>query len=235
MNTKNCMSSRKREGFALALTLIIVVVGLLIVSAMFSSVRDFTGFFSEYRRAYTDIITANSYIERVKGRIVAINNARASFDIPVLHGSENQDRKFNTIITHLNGLIISGDEFTPGFEDEFIIGEESTVNGPQVVIVRVYDANYNVETIDEDEFTDADFNELPPSFFIAVIDEPDWKDIGSDGSDYNQFESPYDDARALYDKYGAYLIRVKIYNLVGRNNRPVLVRTTEETFVQVIP
>ena len=234
MNIINNITNKKRKGFALVLALIVVAIGLILVAVMFNSVSSFTNFFSEYRQAYVDTIIARNYIERMKGEIVAENNARSGTGVGVLHGIQNQDEGFpENAITSLEGLVVydatSPDRFS------FIVNEN--VNGPQRVEVIVYDANYRVEGIDSSSFPLADIYELPPSFFVEGGAAPDWVPIGKDGSDYNEFEEPVLAMKGAHSNYGAYLIRVKIFDTANStyHNPDRLVRVTEEAFLQVIP
>jgi hypothetical protein len=226
MNTKEIMNNRaakKREGFVLIMTLIIVIVGLGVIAVMFNSVTQFTGIFSQYRQVYVDTITARNYIEIMKGGIVATNNARDT----VLHGPDNQSPSFESDIRNLDGLLITGDN------NEFILDRDVNIIGPQRIEVRVYDANYTVHRIVPD-FPINELYELPPSFFAGGSVRPDWYNEGQDGSDYNRFEElPI--GGGAYEKYGAYLVRVKVFNKAYANKPEKLVRTTEEVFLQVIP
>ena len=230
----NNITSKKHEGIALVLTLIVVGVGLLIIAFMFDTVVNFARYFSETRQVYVDTVTARSYIERVKGEIVAVNIARVANGEAVLHGEDNLDSTFpEGAIKSLNGLLI-----TSKYGD-FIINDEININGPQRVEVRVYDANYSVEGIaTEDEgFPHDDIYELPPSFLYGEDAARDWTNIGDDGSDYNKYDE--DPKMSAYENYGAYLIRVRIYN-TSNTFRPSeetkrLVRTTEEAFIQYVP
>ena len=228
MNTNNTIS-KKRKGFALILALIVVGVGLIIVAFMFNYVSSFTRYFSQYRQTYLDTATARSYVEKIKGYIVHINNHRGT----VLHGQENQNPDFpaNTI-TSLNGLLISGDSSMPNIS--LLVDEIININGPQRVQVHVYDANYSVEGI-SDAFPHHEIYELPPSFYIAGGSDKDWVDVGDDGSDYNKFDEDPPSSKGAHGNYGAYLIRVRIYNTATTNRQERLVRITEEAFVQVIP
>jgi multidrug resistance efflux pump len=99
INMLNKITYKRREGFALVLALVVVSVGLIIVTFMFSSVSNFASNFADYRRVYVDTITARGYIEQVKGEIVAVNNRRNE----VVHGLQNQDANFDTTIDSLEG------------------------------------------------------------------------------------------------------------------------------------
>jgi len=234
MNIMNSITNKKHEGFALILALIVVGVGLILIAAMFSTVTTFTRFFSEYRQAYDNTIIARNYIEMMKGEIVAENISRGGAGVGVLHGKENQDEAFpENAITNLDGLIIY-DGVNP---ERFAFSADVNLNGPQIVEVNVYDANYRVEGINSATFPIADLHELPPSFYIEGGSGPEWEDIGKDGSDYNEFEEPYVGFSGAFSNYGAYLIRVRIYDTANstHGNPERLVRTTEEAFLQVIP
>jgi hypothetical protein len=231
----NNITYKKRKGFALVLALIVVAVGLVIIAAMFNYASQFTGFFSEFRKAYIDTVTARSYIEHIKGEIVADNIARGS----VIHGPGNDDPTFPVNhIKNLDGLLIKGIE---GKENKYFINDTfEKLNGPQRIEVRVYDANYSVKAIDTSTFTIDELYELPPSFYAETELMPDWVDETKDNTDYNEFEETRD-YRGVYETYGAYLIKVRIYDtartsLTPENRPPMrLVRTTEEAFLQVLP
>ena len=220
----NNIAYKKHKGFVIVLALVVVAVGLLIITFMFNSVSSFTRYFSEYRRAYVDTVTARKYIELVKGDLVAANNARGAAGDSVLHGLENQDPSFPAgAIPDLRGLLILSNN-----EGRFEIDDPININGPQRVEVRVYDANYDVNGL-VDPFPDV--NELPPSFFVQGGSVRDWTEIGDSGRDYNKFDED-GSGKGNHSDYGAYIIRVKIYNTA--NNAERLVRTTEEAFLQVI-
>ena len=230
----NIITNRKREGFALALALFVVTVGLILIAALFNSVSSFTNFFSQYRQAYVDTVIARNYIEIMKGEIVAENNSRAGTGAGVLHGIENQDEAFpDNTIKSLAGLIIHDGVNPNRFDNSFV----ENINGQQRVEVTVYDANYRVGGIDSLAFPHDELYELPPSFYVEGGTAPDWVPIGKDGSDYNEFDVTPNPTKGAHSNYGAYLIRVKIYDTANStySNPDRLVRTTEEAFLQVIP
>jgi len=228
-NIFNRFTSKKRKGFALPLALCVVAIGLLIITFMFDSVSSFTRHFSEYRQVYVDTITARSYIERVKGEIVAVNNSRVDTSETVLHGPENIDPELMPEITTLDGLLIANIANNGG---TFQINENISVNGPQRVEVRVYDANYNVEKLVPDFPMNNNMNDLPPSFLVEGGVGPSWSKEATGGEHYNP-EDEIDEGKVVaYRDYGAYLIRVRIYDLANQSEK--LVRTTEEAFLQRI-
>ena len=231
-NVLKVMISGKREGFGVILALVVSAIGLVIVAYMFTSSSLFNTVFSRTRGSYIDEITASSYIERMKGFITVTNVNRSDDSKPVLHGVQNQEEGYNTEIDSLAGLIIMGEG---GSTADFNFSEDIRENGPQRVDVCVFDANYLSRTLKLDPmpppvFSHDDLLQIPPSFFATGTGVMDWMDIGKYGS-YEEAEKPFLDG--LYGRFGAYLIRVKIFNTA--NNESRLVRTTEEAFVQLMP
>ena len=231
--------SRKRKGFAIVFTMVIVLVAFSLVASMFNTVSSFTNYFTEYRRAYTDIITASSFLEYAKGRVVAMNFDKAETLIGLLHGVENTREPGALpfapgIINSLRGLLISSGDSGGVFE----FSRDISVNGPQVVEVQVFDANYSIESL-SDTFPAEDYLGLPPSFFIQGITHGiDWTRTSLDGEDYNELppEHLYDSDSIFfaYTKYGAYLVRVTLYDRIG-TNKLKKVKIIEEAFIQIAP
>ena len=228
MSNKNIFDniiSKKRRGFGLLLALVVLLGGLVMIAVMYNSVSMFSRTFSEYRHGYVDAITAHNFIERTKGNIVAFNNAQGAAGGSVLHSAGNNDPNFNVDIDNLEGLVIARNNF------------DIKENGEQRVEVEVLDANYRVGSISP-AFPPDEILHLPPSFFAGAggMGVHEFEEIGDSGYDYNQFDvTGPGGTGAGHRNYGAYLIRVRVYNTSLVNDQPRLVRTTEEAFVQVIP
>ena len=223
---------RKREGFGVILALVVSAIGLVLVAYLFSFSSGFHLIISKSRGGYIDEVTAASYIERMKGLITATNVVRSNDKKPVLHGVQNQDDVYSAQIDCLAGLIIMGeDDSTASFD----FSENITINGPQKVQVSVFDANYlarslKLDLADPPAFSREEVLQLPPSFFVTGTGVLEWVDIGKYGS-YEEVELPY--LKDIYNRFGAYLIRVNIFNTT--NNEDKLVRSTEEAFIQLMP
>ena len=240
MNIKNLLNnmSQKREGFGLILALIVSTIGLVFVALMFGSVSTFSEIFSEYRRGYIAEITASSYIEMAKGQITEANRRRRLNTVPalpVLHGRDIANFRSlfdDDIIQSVDGLLLREDE---GFGEAEGFNRLLPPENGLRVRVRVYDMNYRMENINinSPSFSTpagAGFEGLPPSFFMFGEEIFDMMKIGLDGT--YEVHDMGDDFRAIFDNYGAYLIRVEVFD-ASNIDRPI--RTTEEAFVQYVP
>lgn len=222
---------RKRTGSILPMALVIALVGAWYISLIFDRAGSFLGVTSSQRITYMDEIVAANYIEQVKGSIVARNLSNIASGGSVLHGQENGEIPFLQEYPPLSGI-----------EGLRVDSADTSLNqvinvqgggGNRRVEVRVYDANYSTHRIKESSsFSPADFDNLPPSFFISGNSgSGQLVNTGNSGLMYEEIKSSGGNLGDIYKRYGAYLIQVRISD----PERPdVPIRITEEVFIHVI-
>jgi hypothetical protein len=110
----------------------------------------------------------------------------------------------------------------------------STPNGSKRLVMRVYDANYRPEQIKIDSWEEK--QDLPPSLKL------DGKAGGNGSYADGTFEDPSGEGThqettdlsvQQYRDYGAYVVRLELYNVLDDGTR-VLERDIEEGFFQAI-
>lgn len=199
---------RKRSGAGLLLALFVVLLGGGIVAMMYGFTNSFFSAAVEQRKEYRDDILASSYIERAKGWIIATNLDGRDEALKGLKRKDVSDVETDLKIPDSGDLNIS-----------------ETVDGRRVE-VAVYDANYESLSHSFNQY-----DKLPPSLAYSGGGVATGG-LGGNEAGGPDYISPQNEKLAGdTKKFGAYVIRVKIFDAVTNN----LIRETETGFFQVIP
>lgn len=226
--------NKSRKGVALVMALIVVVVGGAIIAATFNFVFRYAWFSQEEKVGYVDHTMIVDTIQSAKAYIVKTN----SDDAKMMHAVKLEPHQNNwngpnpTPLFNLNDLRIDyKNNGTISFDKAV---SESGVGGVgrSRITMAVYDMFFKPEWIDEDVLKNnpEQMKDFPPVFNMvgevtgdSMTSEGEHK---APGSGSNDGFSSGDDLSP--DTYGAYLIRVRLYD-----SRNELIRTAEEAFVQI--
>ncbi len=221
----SCLS--KRRGVALVLALVVVLVGGALIALIFEMTVRF-GFTSlRQGTTYSDHLEVTGYIESAKGFIADtnVNNDQ------VMHpkGYTNIE---TTLITSLDMLMFDQAELSV---DRVFAGSK----GRQRVVMRVFDANYRANRVREPLLLNSvDMAQMPPPLSLAEAGASMDQYITNVGNSH----TPTTGGQAIDDNevwkrffkyYGAYLIRVELYD-IDESGTQNLTRKVEEAFFQVI-
>lgn len=225
---------KKRRGSALLLALGIIVIGSALVAAMFELSTAFSRTAGVQHQGYFDHITVADHVERAKGFLVMINNQRELADRPVLHGPGNTS--FSADITALAALQLTQNDDGIAGALSVDTGVMRTKNGSQRLIMQVYDANYNPESV---TITNLDeLSQLPSSLMLGLsrTEESGTVKTGtfiSAGSRDPEIQNRL--SGVAYEDYGAYLIRVRLFNIDTNGlEQGTPVYELEEAFFQTV-
>jgi hypothetical protein len=219
--------NQAHKGVALVLALVVVLVGGSIIALTFEFVHRFSWTSTGQRGIYVDHTTALSFIQAKIAEIVQANiTAGKTMHVPALGYDDDDD----------------DDDATPADGslklDQLRFGRpwsESTEmrsgTGLQRVETEVFDMHFMPEWVDYDHSSSDDIKAFPSVFNMAgevvsggygsVGDHKGPGYAGSGSGDADELDA---------DSYGAYLIRVRLYDHQGK-----LLRTAEEAFVQILP
>jgi hypothetical protein len=193
---------------ALALALAVVLVGGVIVGLTFDFVYGFSWISTEQRGGYVDHTTALSVIQAKIAQIVEANKtAGKTMHVPTLH--DYYDSGTNP---PKESLTLSMLRFGSPWSDSV---EMNSGSGPQRVVTDVFDMHFMPQWVNYDAFESnpAEMKDFPPVFNMEG-------EVGSGG--YNpdgDHTGPGagsggvgDAAELDPDSYGAYLIRVRLFD-----------------------
>jgi hypothetical protein len=211
---------KPRKGVALVLALVVVLVGGGVIALTFDIVSRYGCFSVSQRRIYVDHTTVLDLIQATKGWILAnnVDNGK-TMHAPGFNYAAAAAAPIKGSITHLNDL-----RFT-----DAVLSRDVTLSsgvGRQRAVVQVYDMLFNPEDVNEIVLEDpVQMQDFPPVYKLKVRDdiveaEGEHRAPGTGTRDAGIDLDP--------DRYGAYLIRVRLYDNAGK-----LLRTVEEAFVQV--
>ena len=241
------MNSRK--GMALILALLVTLVGGILITATFSFIYGYSKLAQMERVVYVDHTTLLSYVQEMKARIVSENVAQdveKTRHVPeILLWHAGDPMAPNLTRANLRFGAAAGDGWSAWQVRESNV---STGVGIQRVEVDVYDMFFELAWVAAGELQYRDF---PPTFRMDGS--------GSGGSGYGS-STGLDGVTVLIggsvggesaggattpgggdsfsvgsggldvDKYGAYLIRARLYD-----NSDKLLRAIDEAFVQILP
>jgi hypothetical protein len=222
------MTARRRDGMALAMALVIVLLGSALVAAMFDLSSAFSQSMTFERRGYAEHVALTDYLEKAKGFIVDFNRQREALGQPVLHGPEvslDADVK----ITSLAGLQLTQDDVAAALSVDTVL---LLGNGRRRLVMRTYDANYYPSRVDIDDWEEK--KNFPPSLKLNRDPENNasnqQKDSDNPRNETPEHWTPLQEQE--YRDYGAYVIRVEL--LRDHNGTELLERDIEEGFFQAI-
>ncbi|MDR1623111.1 MAG: hypothetical protein LBS00_12120 [Synergistaceae bacterium] len=217
---------RRREGVALVMALGIVLVGSIIVVMIYDVSFLFAWRSGIQQNVYMNHTTMISAIQAAKGYILQTNS-----DDP--NG-----------VMHVSVVMNSGDAISSvndlRFSDAKLSYDRTITDkaGRQILEMRVYDMFYEIDKLEDSLTNDTNqMKELPPPIRLpgtGIIDGDKLADEGKSNIVDKRTNEGFSGSGSLpLEKYGAYLVRVSLYDVDPRGGRK-LVRTAEEAFVQVL-
>jgi len=223
---------RRREGMVLEMALIIVLVGSLLIAAMFDLSTQFTQSMTLYRSGYAEHVALTDYLEKAKGFIVQLNTQREAANADVLHGP---GVSLDVVINSLSDLQLTqaanGVGAALSVDRVVLLG-----NGRKRVVMRVFDANYNPHWVTSADVDWSVRKEFPPSLMLDVSSAlgSSWDGvfITPGQPDTDKWRRVKEYLAQMYRDYGAYVVRVQLYDI--RDGNEILEREVEEGFFQAI-
>jgi hypothetical protein len=231
--------NKARQGVALALALMVVLIGGIITALTFDFVYRFAWISTEQRGIYVDHTTVLTVIQTKIAQIIEDNKAAGkTLHVPsLLKLYDLRDR--NIDVQDEDKLTLRDLSFDrPGDDpDDFPWSESVQLssemgNGNQRAVVDVFDMHFNPEWVNYDVFKSdpAAMKDFPPIFNMkGTVGAGGYNPVGdhkgpgaSTGVSSGADELPP-------NRYGAYLIRVRLYD-----HQDKLLRTAEEAFVQIL-
>jgi len=218
--------NKSRQGSALVMALVVVLVGSGLTAIIFNIAFRYAWVGTAERAGFIDHTTVLDCVQKEIAKILQ-TNMDAPNNIVVRSEAVWQNRQAaadgqalpNSPLS-VNDLIISREQF-----------DVSDGVGRRNVRVTVLDMTFNPAWLDWGAMTAADLQMLPPAFRLLGGSTGGW---GEDGnmeapwSDHNPNDPP--DAPLNPGIFGAYLVRVELFNTAGG-----IVRMAEEAFVQTMP
>jgi hypothetical protein len=207
----------------LVLALIVVLVGGLVVGATFDFIAQFSWLSVGQRGIYVDHMTALSVIQAKIAQIIDSNQSAGK----TMHVSA---LGYDSGTVPADGsLVLSDLRFGSPWSESV---EMSSGTGRQRVDTEVFDMHFMPEWVDYSSFSGHpdEMRDFPPVFNMAGESGEGTSALGdhSSAGAGTTVSSGADDLNP--DSYGAYMIRVRLYDHQGK-----LLRTAEEVFVQVLP
>jgi hypothetical protein len=206
------------------MALVVVLTGATCAALLFEITFRFSRVSQPQRNVYVNHTTVLDAIQTAKGYILDTNSADGVAMHPPGFDYDNKPIKSPSDLRFPNSELSSDRKVGSGV-------------GLQRVMVQVYDAFYNADNLDAGLLNDPNrMKELPPP--IAIMgDMSSGPGLQREGektiSDTGGNDSAGSGAALDPEKYGAYLVRVLLYDVDG-NSGSKLVRMAEEAFVQVL-
>ncbi|MDR1376304.1 MAG: hypothetical protein LBJ22_02240 [Synergistaceae bacterium] len=204
--------NKARKGVALALALLVVLVGGTVIALTFDFVYRFFWTSTQQRGIYVDHTTVLSAVQAKIAQIIQHNISEGkTMHVPALgYDSDGEPPAEDSL--RLRDLLF-GEPWRETIE------LKSEGSGPQRVETEVFDMHFKPEWVDYDAFRKYpdEMRDFPPVFnMVRDRLEPN--------------DPPQPPLELPPDQYGAYLIRVRLYDHQNK-----LIRTAEEAFVQILP
>jgi hypothetical protein len=216
----------RRKGSALMMALGIVLVGSVVATGVYSVSMHFARRSSIQQNAYMNHTTVISAMQTAKCYILQTNSDDAT-----------------GTVMHVPAVLTSGDiddlddlRFSdPNLRYDRVVIDKA---GRQVLELRVYDMFYDIDSLKAPLINDAEgMKELPPPIKMASTGASGGSGLtnASDANipDWGGNEGLSGGSTLSLEKFGAYLVRVKLY-AVDSNGSRRQVRTAEEAFIQVL-
>ena len=240
---------KARKGMALIMALIVVLVGGAIIAFTFQFTENYSRLAQVDMAGQMDHTTLASYIQAVKARIVAQNEAAGrTLHVAALEDSDGITTPAAAPLTLAHLMFTAADFPAPNIGHPIdglqlshpnnpvlhvIPNSQSTANRVQV---EVFDLFFRFEWLNENEIANPE-NFFPPVFILAGAGGGGGPDGWEDGN-FTQggrgTPPPPADVGLDMDGYGAYLIRGRLYHQ-RPGEEPRLLRTIEQAFVQILP
>jgi hypothetical protein len=224
------------------LALIIVVVGSLLIAAVFSSTIQFSRLTEQQQETYMEHTRVTDYVEEAKGRISAYNSVTdealhvPNIDNDAVKVQSPQDLQITAV---------------PGGEPNNLSLDVTLSGGRQAVTMRVYDVAYTADKLDS-SISDDMLAQMPPPMLIFRKSSMDADlDIGNEGYDGSKetsgdsyffagsggsgttFEGQDVEItrRLSLKQLGSYLVKVELFDVEGGERRRR--HLVEEAFFQI--
>ena len=216
---------KSRKGAALILALVVVLIGGTVTAITFNMMYKHAWMTSQQKNSYVNHTTLLSFMQEMKGRIISDNIAADETRHALALGYDTVPPAPPAAGT----LTIDDLRFGPPWYVES--DDVRSGVGVQRVTVEVYDVFFDLDWVNPIYLTNKDF---PPSFKMAGIGgggsagEIEGDATSASGGTYI---GSYTSDNLPSDRYGAYLVRAKLYN--NKSTKPI--RVTEELFVQILP
>jgi hypothetical protein len=218
--------NKARKGVALVLALMVMAIGGAIIGLTFEFVYRFFWTSTELRGTYVDHTTVLSVIQSKIAQIIASNKADGkTMHVPdLLYDSDEKNE-----VPPNGSLVLSQLRFGSPWSETTKMNSGA---GLQDVVTEVFDMHFKAEWVNYDAFEGnlAEMKDFPPVFNMEDDVAGGLDSVGDEisvGFDKNKVGGG---GGLESSKYGAYLIRVRLYD--HQNN---LIRTAEEAFVQILP
>ncbi|MDR2179577.1 MAG: hypothetical protein LBP21_04670 [Synergistaceae bacterium] len=221
-------SNKARKGVALVLALMVVLIGGVIIGLTFDFVFGFSWISTEQRRTYVDHTTALSFIQAKIGQIIEHNISKGeTMHVKALSNAVDGERAQTSISKDLTLEKLS---FGKPWSEDIRDKEMLSGTGLGRVVTDVFDMHFKPEWVDYESFKSPDVVKHFPSVFNMGGDAAGGMGKDGEGKSGSASSGVSDGDEGLNpDTYGAYLIRVRLYDHRGK-----LLRTAEEVFVQTL-
>jgi hypothetical protein len=211
---------KTRKGVALVLALVVMVIGGAIIGLTFEFVYRFFWISTEQREIYVDHTTVLSAIQSKIAQIIEHNKGEGKTMHVSALGYDSGALPANGSLS-LNDLRF-GDPWSKIVE-----------TGHHWVETEVFDMHFMADWVDYNVLKNnpAEMKDFPSVFNMAgEVGSGGYSEVGDHTAPGASNRSSGDADELDPDSYGAYLIRVRLYDRQGK-----LIRTAEEAFVQILP
>jgi len=215
------------------MALVVIIIGLVLSGLIFDIGHSFFSTALKQESLYMDHVAVRDYIEAAKGWLVKYNIDNGRVEHALLRPRPDMP------IGSLNDLMVD-DPFGTLLEKRHLSFDREALyhrGGAKRVTVNVFDVHYFKENLTPGLLNDtAQMRMLPPP--INTVASPSGSgsglvDIG-DATDSTRGRADEKESGSYpWDKYGAYVVRVQLYD-VDKNGNRVLKRVVDEAFYQVL-
>jgi hypothetical protein len=213
---------------------VVVLVAGVLAGVLIEMGYSFLAGTTQQRNFYGDHVSVADYVQAVKGRLIQANidygavvHGRGLFSL----GSE---------IDHVSDLVLDEGSFDlASFDAE--VGSRG--QGRQRVNVNVFDVHYHASQLQDSVRNDSAQMKILPAPINAIAGKsvsssaPTPGESEGDALDPetgSKTEAGFGDNVYPWERFGAYVIRVRLYNAASVTNHWTLERTAEEAFYQVL-
>jgi hypothetical protein len=223
-----------RKGFALPLALIIAIVGAILSGAIIQRGYSFFRSMGRQRSFYGDHVSVTDYVQAVKGQLIQANIERGASGDGVWHGQGLNDELASEIHS-VADLLLNDARFS------FDVSLGSIGQGRQRVRVNVFDVHYQENQLQNSLRNDPGQMSVLPAPINALMGKSTNSSSGQGGAEGEaedptkgtQSEAASGELHYPWDRFGAYVVKVELFDVDGLN-QPTLKRTAEEAFFQVL-
>jgi len=214
------------------MALVVIIVGLVLSGLIFDIGYSFLSTALNQERFYVDHVSVVDYVEAAKGWLIRHNTDNGYVRHALLRPGPGMP------VRSLSDLMLDDPPDTLSDHRYLSFDREvpSQRSGVKRVTVNVFDVHYFKENLAYDLLNDAAQMRLlpPPINTVGGIAGSVERvvEIG-DCTDSTKGPADKEDDHYRWDKYGAYVVRVQLYDVDKSGNR-VLKRVVDEAFYQVL-